>query len=177
MQYKITSIFPTQDTIEGVIRTKIIPYINNCYGSDWWLEGIGGSSGLFSTGNYCTFYAGETELLCVTEKNMLMYQLDTVCYRIVYKNMGRIIENIIYDNFSIFPNPITNNQFWIKNNTLTNSSDLIVELYDMFGKKVMSSIVDISNVPIFTNQLSKGVFIYRISNKSKKESYGKIIIL
>ncbi len=177
MQYKITSRYAVQDTVQGVIRTKIIPYIKDCNGTDWWLEGIGGSAGLFSTGNYCTLYGGATELLCVSERNMLLYQLDTSCYRILYKYLGGINENLISDNFSIYPNPITDNQFWIKNNSMTNASDLVVELFDIYGKKVLSSIIDNSNTSIITNNLSKGVFIYRISDKTKNVSYGKIIIL
>jgi CRISPR/Cas system-associated endoribonuclease Cas2 len=129
IQYHITSIFAQQDTIMGVIRNVIYPY----NGSDQWIEGIGGTAGLFSYGNYRLTYNGETELLCVNEKENLTYKLDSVCYRQIIKDVGGVYENNLIKIITISPNPVQS-KTTITFNSTDNSS--IIYIYDMLGKLV-----------------------------------------
>ncbi len=178
LQYKITSIQINNDTILGVIRKTVLPDCNDCYGPfDVWIEGIGGTAGLFSFGNYCTLYNGEVELLCVSEKEQLLYKRDSVCYRTVNKYMGSVNEYSKINDFTVYPNPVIDNNLWIKNNIQNNFDEVTFEMFDIYGKLVLITSVDIQQTPISTSYLPKGVYLYRITNKLKHKNYGKIILL
>ncbi len=180
MEYKITGFQSRTDTILGVAR-NIIFFPDNgnfSYYVDYWIEGIGSSAGLFSFGNYlATTYCAYIELLCVTEKEQYLYKQDTVCYKIS-EEPGNVREYANSNDFTIYPNPVADYEFWIKSTAFNNTfSEFDIELFDIYGKRVMYISIGDTNTPISISHLRKGVYIYKISNKLKQKGYGKIIAL
>ncbi|MEI6347147.1 MAG: T9SS type A sorting domain-containing protein [Bacteroidota bacterium] len=178
IEYKITGLQMSSDTIIGIIRKVVQPEKNECYGlSEYWIEGIGGTAGLFSFGNYCMLYSGEVELLCVTEKEQLLYKRDSICYRRLIKYLGSVNEFAKSNDFTLYPNPVMNDDFWIRSNLPYDFEKVTIELFDIYGKKVLKSTVDINQTPISTANLAKGYYLYKITNKLNQKGYGKIIKL
>jgi hypothetical protein len=76
----------------------------------------------------------------------------------------------IISNLSIYPNPITN-YVYVKN--LDSSGKMLLELFDILGKKVFSEQVS-NNGKVNLQILDNGVYIYQITGEGSKYS-GKII--
>lgn len=180
MQIQLNDFDVSIQNIQGVDRKVVNVYSHlQCSWTGTWIEGIGSLSGLFYTGHYMELgWPGESELLCANEKEITLYQQDTTCYRPITRTLGSVNEFQKNNDFSIYPNPSINNEFWIKNNTHNNAfSEVDVELFDIYGKRVFSlSIANIQS-PISINHLPKGVYVYKIINKLKQKGYGKIIVL
>lgn len=180
MQIQLNDFAVSLQNINGVDRKVVNVYSHlQCSWTGRWIEGIGSLSGLFYTGHYMEGeWLGESELLCVEEKEITLYHQDTTCYRVVTRIPGGVNEFQKNNDFAIYPNPVTNNEFWIKYNTSNNTySKVDVELFDIYGKKVVSSSIDNIQSPISVKHLPKGVYVYKITNKLKQKGYGKIIIL
>lgn len=91
------------------------------------------------------------------------------------KNSG-IAENIktenTLDKVQIYPNPVTSGKIYV--NTESNSSKEI-ELYDMLGKRVLSTEMNTYQKELNVTNLKAGVYILKITEKSNSITR-KIII-
>ncbi len=180
MQIQLNDFDVSIQNIQGVDRKVVNVYSHlQCSWTGTWIEGIGSPSGLFYTGHYMGGgWPGESELLCANEKEITLYQQDTTCYRPITRILGSVNEFQKNNDFIIYPNPVTNNEVWIKNSNLNNTpSEVEIELFDVYGKIVFSLSVTNTQSSISINHLPKGVYIYKISNKLNQKGYGKIIVL
>jgi hypothetical protein len=151
-------------------------YSSNFYmqNVDSWIEGIGSLKGLIYGNISPEIMGSQYSLLCMSNSSQTLYQNTnfTQCY---YTNVK--IEEFERNSISIFPNPVINNEFWIKSNSGANTSNVEVELFDIYGKLVLKTSVDINQNPISTANLPKGIYLYKIANGLKQMGFGKIIVL
>jgi hypothetical protein len=180
MQIKLNHFDITTQNINGINR-KVVNVFSHlqCSWTGRWIEGIGSLSGLFYTGHYMEFeWPGETELLCVESNKEMIYKQDTVCYRHITRTLGHVDEFQKNNDYTIYPNPVVNNEFRIKSNALNNTySDVVFELYDIHGNILLLLSINNSQTPISINHLPIGIYLYKITNKLKQIGYGKIIKL
>ncbi len=141
---------------------------------DTWIEGIGSLKGLIYGNMTPEIVGSQYSLLCMSNFSQTLYQNTnfTQCY---YTNVN--IEEFERNSVLIFPNPIVNNEFWIKSNSVTNTSTIEVELFDIYGKLVLKTSVDINQNSISTANLPKGIYLYKITDGLKQMGLGKIIVL
>ncbi len=141
---------------------------------DTWIEGIGSLKGLIYGNMTPEIVGSQYSLLCMSNSSQTLYQNTnfTQCY---YTNVK--IEEFEQNSISIFPNPVINNEFWIKSNSLSNTTAVEVELFDIYGKLVLKTSVDKNQNPISTSNLPKGIYLYKISDGLKQMGFGKIIVL
>ncbi len=117
------------------------------------------------------------------------YQPNKTAYDTELENNGGVIQNIFIAHFepnplvnesfkeiefSIFPNP-TNGNFTvtIKNTAFENGT---LELFDVVGKKIVSQILNTNQTKISTNNLSKGLYIAKITTNENKSYSSKLIV-
>ena len=85
------------------------------------------------------------------------------CYPCVEDNKDSIIDSIptminsIAYQISIFPNPATDH-IYIKSDQVINS----IEVLDLTGRLVQSSVIDLKETSISTNHLEKGIYILNV---------------
>lgn len=83
------------------------------------------------------------------------------------------IDNILtYDNAFIYPNPVKENLIVITNVT---DFPLTLELTDMRGVKIMSVIIDSEKSDISLKRLKKGIYLYKLSSKSRIIKSSKLL--
>jgi len=81
-----------------------------------------------------------------------------------------IQENTFNHNLSVYPNPTTGD-FTVTCETVIES----IELYDMMGKKLFSVMPKAQTAQIKEN-LSKGVYFYRVMLQDNSMRSGKIVV-
>ena len=121
---------------------------NRFYISDHWIKGIGSTQGLHLSG--LRMVDAGYQLLCFHHNDTLIY-LDSPDGTCGYLSTGIKI-NPLSSSIKLSPNPVFNQLSIISNN------DLVIELYNNLGKKVISSdrkLIDVSN-------LVNGVYIAKI---------------
>lgn len=141
---------------------------------DTWIEGIGSLKGLIYGNITPEIVGSQYSLLCMSNSSQTLYQNTnfTQCY---YTNVK--IEEFERSTISIFPNPVIYNEFWIKSNSVANTSNVEVELFDIYGKLVLKTSVDIHQNPISTANFPKGIYLYKITNDLKQMGFGKIMVI
>ncbi|MBS3739221.1 endonuclease [Mesohalobacter halotolerans] len=79
-----------------------------------------------------------------------------------------------FQNYDIqlYPNPVRGQFLNIK---IKGVSDLKVEVYNIFGKKILSKKLNDSNTQISVEQWSSGIYLLKLSNKNVKETF-KVIV-
>ena len=121
---------------------------NRFYISDHWIKGIGSTQGLHLSG--VRMVDAGYRLLCFHRNDTLIY-LDSPDGTCGYLSTG-IKTNPLSSNIKLSPNPVSNQLSIISNH------DLVIELYNSLGKKIISSdrkLIDVSN-------LVNGVYIAKI---------------
>lgn len=78
------------------------------------------------------------------------------------------------NQFSIFPNPSKGNFSITFQNQLIQNYQL--EVYDLLGKKVLTQNLNDSQTTIETNNLSKGLYIVKITTTANTSFNAKIIV-
>jgi len=64
------------------------------------------------------------------------------------------------EGLQIFPNPVTNGRIYISTDQNSNSRE--IEIYDMLGKKVYSTVLYNNNKEINVSHLNSGVYMIKI---------------
>ncbi|HKM92427.1 MAG TPA: T9SS type A sorting domain-containing protein, partial [Prolixibacteraceae bacterium] len=72
----------------------------------------------------------------------------------------------------IYPNPVKENLIVITNVT---DFPLTLELTDMRGVKIMSVIIDSEKSDISLKRLNKGIYLYKLSSKSRIIKSSKLL--
>jgi hypothetical protein len=138
-----------------------------------WIEGIGSLYGVIYSG-----YAGSSgkilELLCFYENDTLIYQNPDYesCFITTYADKNPF-SNI---KVKIYPNPVTNKFILeVENIHVMNG---VIEIFDLGGKNILKINLNKKNqVVLYKNNLSPGLYFYRLSNNDMFIVSGKIIIL
>ena len=86
----------------------------------------------------------------------ISYLTTSVSWYLNDGNTLSVVDDLITDNISIYPNPTTN----ILNFNGTFTSDLIVSVYDVLGKRVINSNVKFGQ-PLNVSKLNNGVYIIK----------------
>ncbi len=114
------------------------------------------------------------------EEELQLTLVDNGCYSLLPENeitllLGEstlsIIENENEITLEFYPNPVKD-----KVSIITESKNLYLEVFDMFGKKMEQLSLENTNILNMLNY-SSGVYILKIGNKSKKNSYRNIKII
>ena len=121
---------------------------NRFYISDHWIKGIGSTQGLHLSG--LRMVDAGYQLLCFHRNDTLIY-LDSPDGTCGYLSTG-IKTNSIFSDIKLCPNPLLNQLNVISNH------DLVVEIYDSSGKKIISSDEKIINV----SHLVNGIYVAKI---------------
>lgn len=72
-------------------------------------------------------------------------------------------ESSSLDKVQIYPNPVTNGKIYVNSE---NNSYKEIELYDMLGKRVLSTDMTSSQKELNVTNLKAGVYILKISDKT-----------
>ena len=83
--------------------------------------------------------------------------------------MGSLPTDVAANDFSVFPNPVTNNVLNIHFKKLNGTE--MIRLYDMSGKMLLEKRVTDVNNAINTSEFSKGVYIINVGGVAKKVSF------
>lgn len=130
------------------------------------IEGIGSTSGLF--GSLIPPFENSTTLLCVKSNNNTIYPNNsTEC------NLATKIDiTDSKDSFSITPNPIELNSII----TYSNNDIIDILIIDILGK-VRKQINNLSNGSVINSEdLSSGLYFYKVLKKGNELYQGKIMI-
>ncbi len=133
-----------------------------------WIENIGSLYGLFypcgmlKTGSL-------RELLCYFQNDELVYKnpVYSECY---YDNLTSV-QTVVIDDCYIYPNPFKNIVFISTNNVG------YVEIFDVLGKTVYYSEINIGINEISTSYFLKGIYFIKIHQKDNSINSFKIIKL
>ncbi|WP_395066553.1 T9SS type A sorting domain-containing protein, partial [Flavobacterium sp.] len=112
------------------------------------------------------------------QPNLITYDIDNGTPRNIFiahfKPIPLATETFNQNSFSIYPNP-TNGNFTValKNTT---SQNYTLDLFDMIGKKIISQKLNPTQTIITTSNLTKGVYIAKITGNENKSYNTKLII-
>jgi len=138
-----------------------------------WIEGIGSFFGVLNSG-LAGAIGDNRELLCFYENDTLFYQNTDYesCFISTYVDKNPY-NNIIV---KIYPNPVIGKFiFKVENIHLKNG---VIEIFDLGGKKIFTKDFDNNNqVILYKNNLSPGLYFYKLTNNNKFIVSGKIVIL
>jgi len=156
-------------------RYKIIPLIENPFISEYWIDGIGSTSGIFNAGYSVVrmFDIGYPKLLCFFDKDTITYfDWRNNCFIPVYTSIKKQeIEKSIF-NFS--PNP------FIDKSTLhisgVDNFNFSLEIYNVFGSFIKCYQITHNDFIIDRVGLSSGIYFYKLMDKNLNKETGKIII-
>lgn len=84
--------------------------------------------------------------------------------------------NDLQNEVKIFPNPTNSNITISLESSILNSKSLIFKLYDVFGKKVKTEIINQNQQNISLENLAKGIYFYEIFAGNFRKVTGKIIL-
>ncbi len=140
-----------------------IKVFHSSINDDYWIEGIGGSKGLFSSVSY--FFEWGTSLLCFTDS--LTYTINTV-----YPDMDicsdwtvlTTIENS-RESIKIFPNPATSN---IRIESNVNLQNGYLKIYNSQGQVVHSQKLLEENAQINIQNIPPGLYLVEITVDGKR---------
>lgn len=125
------------------------PYI-----SDHWIRGIGSTQGLYLSGSRTM--DGGFQLLCFHRNDTLIY-LNSPDGSCGYLFNG-VKTNSLVSEVKLSPNPVFDKL------SITSINDILAEIYDNSGKKVISS----NSKQIDVSHLVKGIYIVKIFDTKKE---------
>lgn len=144
--------------------------------SDTWIEGIGSINGFdYPKRDFVTCDCNSSfELISFARENALTFYNSELCAGFdCCQEIKDDIKNIQEQKklFDIYPNP-TKEIITIKFASYIENSKF--ELFDLQGKIVYNEKINESNNSIHLNQLSNGIYFYRISTDGKSLQTGKL---
>ena len=98
-------------------------------------------------------------------------------FSISFENTTLSISDENFENFSVYPNPVTNQAFTIQTSHLT-GEDVDLKLFNISGQAVMSQNLKVNSngaLNVQTSQLSSGVYILELTQG--KQSYKEKLII
>jgi len=107
--------------------------------------------------------------------NIYRVKLELSNGNVIY-SQSEIVYYLSENSFIVYPNPVSQFQpleILTSNDILT---DVNLQVYDMYGRKVLQKILKNFKEEISTSQLSKGMYIFRFMVKDKKETILKVIV-
>lgn len=150
------------DSIEllGVFhkRFKIVG-LEQAFGwSEYWIEGIGSTSGLFYSGTQTIDFG--YYLVCFHKDEDLIYMNsnESSCY---IKDLGLTKNTDKIKSIEVFPNPATD-QLTIQNEDFTNQ-ELIFKVYSLLGEVILlNEIIEGKIKQIDISNLDSGLYFYEV---------------
>jgi len=173
IKFKVSQIDSLQFGTEIKKRFHMNPIFENdtsTIPTDYWIEGIGSTSGIFHW--EALLVGGDSyELLCFKNNDSLIYQNPSYnsCYYItdLEKNNNEYF-------IDIYPNPVKN-KLKIKIKNLDLNKIFRLEIFDIFGNKIFFKEIN-DNFEIDKNYLKTGILFYRVLCDEKLIKQSKIII-
>lgn len=136
-----------------------------------WVDSVGSMSGMLH--NFSPLLGNDTyHLLCYSENDILKYHNPsfTSCY--VFTSVDPILNSS--EIVKISPNPVADVSSLIVNG-INGNEELTMDLYNSLGQKVLDK--KFTRVTqIYRNQLSPGIYFYKIYFKSGKIASGKLVV-
>jgi Secretion system C-terminal sorting domain len=135
---------------------------------DYWIEGIGSTKGLFYSYSGDEFENTET-LLCFENKSGVIYKarINEGCF---LSSIGN--EFNTQNNIKLYPNPFLESV--TLESPLSISGDF--ELFDITGKQLRKEAFEGTTFEFHRKGLTAGVYIFKILEKGRPLSIGKLIV-
>lgn len=159
------TVIDSVKTINLLGKTRKIWYFQN-YSNDFFIEGLGGNSGFFQN-NF------GYDLLCIRDSmncifmneytNFLSPQVaksDTMCTDTTF-HYNSVDEFSVNRSINVYPNPFSNTI-----NIEVKSEALYIEIYDLFGKKMLNKKVTSGSLDL--SFLNAGVYFFKSENTTLK---------
>ncbi len=135
---------------------------DGCFPQYSYVEGLGGP-----------YYWCENWFTPGEEENSLVYYKKGESVWGTPLIITNFLESIIDQEFQIYPNP-TSEIFYI--NTSIKNVPYLIELYDISGRIIISQNVQKEEFNLNTEEYTKGIYFYKITDKNNYIKTGKIII-
>jgi hypothetical protein len=107
------------------------------------------------------------------ENNMAGWIIDNI--QLLYSSTESIKENELQIHSKVFPNPVYSESILRFDNSTEES--LIVEIFNVHGTNLKSTITNDNQIPIYKSEFEPGIYFYRISSlDSSYYGSGKFIV-
>jgi hypothetical protein len=142
---------------------------------NWYFE-YGGDVNYLMKGLYvdeetggCIVYANrydwrESQLL---QRDILIFKIDSTGLLVGETEIPVKVQN----EMVVYPNP-GNNHLFVKR--INGQSE--IALYDLYGRKVLSAVVEGEQTPVSTGMLKNGVYFYKVQSKDSENSFSGVWI-
>lgn len=136
-----------------------------------WVDSVGSMSGMLH--NFSPLLGNDTyHLLCYSENDILKYHNPSFTSCHVFTSVDPILNSS--EIVKISPNPVADVSSLIVNG-INGNEELTMDLYNSLGQKVLDK--KFTRVTqIYRNQLSPGIYFYKIYFKSGKIASGKLVV-
>jgi hypothetical protein len=107
--------------------------------------------------------------------NIYRVKLELANGNVIY-SQSEIVYNLSKNSFIVYPNPVLQFQ---PLEILTNSNiitDVNLQVYDTYGRKVLQKVLKNFREEISTSQLSKGMYIFRFMVEGEKDTIIKVMV-
>ncbi len=140
-------------------RRKLLIGDTSSYYSEFWIEGMGSTAGLFQAGTTGDPFGYFSNLLCYVEGNEVMYEYNSNIG--CFTTCGTAVENIANKiNLSFFPNPAQDH--------LSFSSDEIIQhivILDINGQQLYAKAANQTNGEIEVSHLTEGIYLVLVKTE------------
>jgi hypothetical protein len=141
-----------------------------------WIDGIGDIDNGFLV--YQDFEGGHSQLVCAKDSSGLLYvspNLKLDCDSLIASRTTSIFELESKNHTSVYPNPFTVSTN-IEIDPSLNIQSIIIEILDVFGKRVASLQPKDHKFKMQRENLPSGIYFYKITSEDKTIGTGKLII-
>lgn len=156
-------------------RIKLIkPDKKNISEEEYWIEGIGSSSGILYVGLNLALISPSYQLRCVFQDNQHIFSIGEPCYM---STVGIEKNNQISGSLKIFPNPVINESV-ITFEEKGKNEDYILQVFDAQGNICFQNSFKKSlDYKVGNKDFAPGIYIATINNNKRILDMIKFIIL